>query len=325
MSNITFQKKLSIILPVYNVSQFLDDCIRSCLDQDLPEEDYEIICVNDGSTDNSLEKLNEYAKKYDNIKIITQKNTGLPGARNTGLNVAVGKYIWFIDSDDYIKKNCLKSIVDIMIEKDLDEYIFNYTGGEENYSELENLEKNPSFTHRDSCMVWMRVFSADVINKNNIRFENLKPAEDTLFTFEYGLCENPQKVLKTKDIIYYYRQRGGSITHSLNEKQRQNLMLLAEKYNDLLKKYNLSKKQIIEVKNRTGMAVAGVLFAAARYDNNLNILESLKDKGLYPYKFLWFTLIPESNFNHTISEYIKFLFPFEWYYKSVFKIFKLFK
>jgi len=104
--------KISLIIPVFNVDQYLSRCLDSCIHQDLIPDEYEIIAVNDGSTDRSLTILREYEQKYSNIKVIDKPNGGLSSARNTGLSVAIGDYIWFIDSDDWIKENSLCKIYD---------------------------------------------------------------------------------------------------------------------------------------------------------------------------------------------------------------------
>ena len=98
-------KKLSIIVPVYNVENWLSRCASSLINQDLDKSEYEIIFVNDGSTDDSFEIAKKYSESYDNIILISQENKGLSAARNAGINKANGKYIWFVDSDDWIEPN----------------------------------------------------------------------------------------------------------------------------------------------------------------------------------------------------------------------------
>ena len=95
-------KKLSIILPVYNVEKFLPDCLDSIYNQDIAEDEFEIIAVIDGSPDNSKAVLLNYSKIHKNITLIEQENSGVSVARNNGLRNATGKYIWFIDPDDLI-------------------------------------------------------------------------------------------------------------------------------------------------------------------------------------------------------------------------------
>ena len=101
--------KYSIIVPVYNVEQFLETCIESILHQNFI--DYEIIAVNDGSTDGSKEILEDYLKKTERLKVIHQRNKGLGGARNTGIQTATGDYLLLLDSDDYLEMNALETWV----------------------------------------------------------------------------------------------------------------------------------------------------------------------------------------------------------------------
>ena len=94
--------QLSIIVPVYNVQDYIERCLTSIINSDLERIQYEIIVVNDGTKDGSMLVVNDYLKKYEHIKVFEQENQGLSSARNTGMAHAVGKYIWFVDSDDYI-------------------------------------------------------------------------------------------------------------------------------------------------------------------------------------------------------------------------------
>ena len=101
---------LTIVIPVYNVEKYIEKCLLSCVHQDIPSDSYEIIVVNDGTKDNSLRIAESIATTHSNISIVSQQNKGLSAARNTGLKLAKGNYIWFIDSDDWIEDNCLSSI-----------------------------------------------------------------------------------------------------------------------------------------------------------------------------------------------------------------------
>lgn len=117
---------LSIIVPVYNVEAYLRKCVDSLLDQDLPQSDYEIILVDDGSTDNSGQLCDTIAACHNSIRVIHQQNSGLSAARNTGITAAIGKYIQFVDSDDYLNQNVLKGIVSQLEQQDLDILRINY-------------------------------------------------------------------------------------------------------------------------------------------------------------------------------------------------------
>ena len=117
---------LSLIVPVYNVEAYLQKCVESLLNQDLPVTDYEIILVDDGSKDNSGLLCDKFAQAHDNIRVIHQPNMGLSAARNTGLAEARGKYIQFVDSDDYLCPNVLGGIVHQLENQALDILRINY-------------------------------------------------------------------------------------------------------------------------------------------------------------------------------------------------------
>ena len=102
---------LSIIIPVYNVEPFVEKCIRSCEAQDASKDDYEIVVVNDGSKDNSVDVVNRVANEFENIRVLSQPNAGLSAARNTGMREAKGEYYMFVDSDDWIAENCLTKLI----------------------------------------------------------------------------------------------------------------------------------------------------------------------------------------------------------------------
>lgn len=105
-------KKLSIIIPVYNVEKYVGKCLESCLNQDIPKDEYEIIVVNDGTKDNSVQVIEKYITPENNIRLIHRKNGGLSAARNTGLMEAKGEYVWFVDSDDTITPGSIKAIME---------------------------------------------------------------------------------------------------------------------------------------------------------------------------------------------------------------------
>lgn len=116
----TYRKLLSIIVPIFNVENYLDRCLHSLLEQDIPASKYEIILINDGSTDSSYDIAKQYKEKYNNVILLTQENKGQGSARNKGIEFANGKYIMFVDSDDMLLPNVLNKILTVSEEKDLD-------------------------------------------------------------------------------------------------------------------------------------------------------------------------------------------------------------
>ena len=129
-------KKLSYIIPLYNSAQWLKKCLYSVLNQDIPESEVEIICVNDGSPDNSAELAREIAKEHPSIVVIDQENKGPSGARNNAMRHATGKYLCFVDPDDYVEPNVYGGLIKQMEEQQLDMLRFDYRVVNEYYEIL---------------------------------------------------------------------------------------------------------------------------------------------------------------------------------------------
>jgi glycosyltransferase involved in cell wall biosynthesis len=118
--------KLSIIIPVYNVEPYVERCLRSCIAQNISTDDYEIVVINDGTTDDSLSIVERIQTECPHIRIYSQENAGLSAARNKGLLLARGNYVWFVDSDDWIEKNCLSEL-SRSFDDEIECLTFNYT------------------------------------------------------------------------------------------------------------------------------------------------------------------------------------------------------
>ena len=227
---------LSIIIPVYNVSRYLSKCLDSILNQDIAYKDYEIIVVNDGSTDNSGEIAQEYANKYSNIRLISQDNQGLSGARNTGISVARGEYIQFVDSDDFLEPNMLGKLLNRVQRDKLDVQRFNYQNVNENYEVFEpNKESRPYMDYSDSicngeeflnerlgyaCYAWQFLIRTSLVKecffKEHILFEDTQWTPRILF--------KANRVSSTPTIVYNYLSRTGSITKSESLSKKKGLV-----------------------------------------------------------------------------------------------------
>lgn len=241
--------KLSIIIPVYNTAPFLSDCIGSCLSQTgvTLGEDYEIICVNDGSTDNSLAELRRL-NPYENEKIHTnctigqgienglisicgsngyiivdQENKGVSSARNNGLTYAHGDYVWFVDSDDFIAANCLKPLLDFISIKKNDGIIFDVNFVSEKALRSESIQKrglHPGIAKGETNVVWRYCIRKDFLTENNIQFDpTVSYCEDQLWQFWLFLF-NPDFSTVT-DKLYNYRNRATSAMNTHNVLSRQ--------------------------------------------------------------------------------------------------------
>lgn len=223
--------KLSIIVPVYNVADYLPKCLDSLLAQDLPQNEYEIIVVNDGSTDNSGDIAQQYADKYANITLINQSNQGLSGARNTGIKHANGEYIQFVDSDDYIEKNVLGGLMKQVEKDDLDVLRYNYhninTKGDifvpfksgKPYVDYSSIvvtgEKFLQERLGYGCYAWQFIIKTNMLTTNQCFFKNGIYFEDTQWTPRMLLLA--KRVSSTEIVVYNYLWRIGSITLPDNE------------------------------------------------------------------------------------------------------------
>ena len=213
--------KVSVIIPVYNVEKYVKKCIESVLQQNLDE--YEIIIVNDGSTDQSAKIIQDlYEKNKDIIKIITQKNKGLGGARNTGIENAKGEYLFFLDSDDYIPAGTLQRLYERVKVEDLDILIFNALMVDEKNNDLgicKGCKNNSIFslsTYPNLLSelpgAWNKIYKRSLFLENNIRYPDRVWYEDIHTTLKlYPYCK---RISSIDEVHYYYLQREDSIMKS---------------------------------------------------------------------------------------------------------------
>jgi glycosyltransferase involved in cell wall biosynthesis len=208
---------VSIIVPVYNTEEYLSKCIESLINQTY--ENIEIICVNDGSNDNSLIILKEYAQKDTRIKIINQENKGVSYSRNIGIEKATGDYILFIDSDDWYERIAIEEIIKQLQNTDYDIVYFNVICVNKNFYKKKNVTKKICIDKKrtyNNDGVHCFCFNRNFLNTYNIRFEEaLKISEDNLFQISCFI--NATKIsLLDKYLYYYLTQREGSVTQNLN-------------------------------------------------------------------------------------------------------------
>lgn len=173
------KKDISIIVPIYNSEKYLKKCIDSIINQD--KKELEIILVNDGSTDNSLDIINSY--KDDRIRVFNNNNQGIGKTRNFGIKKANGKYIMFLDSDDYLEYNACSKLYEKIKKDNLDLVIcdFNIIKGRDVLKEklisFENtsLVNNPLLINKINLSPWNKIYKTELIKNNNLKFiENLK-------------------------------------------------------------------------------------------------------------------------------------------------------
>lgn len=200
--------KVSIIVTVYNIEKYLEECIDSLINQTY--QSIEIILVNDGSTDGSLEICNKYEKVNENIKVINQKNAGLSVARNVGVYEATGKYITFVDGDDWLKKDAIRTLVWLMEENDADISSIIREGHQYSSGEIIIGDDKRMLLHlfNTQCFeVWGKLYKKELFN--SIRFPEGKIHED-LYIIPSLIAKCSKVVIYHKG-LYYYRQREESI------------------------------------------------------------------------------------------------------------------
>lgn len=200
---------ISVIVPVYNVEKYLARCLDSIIRQSF--NNLEIICVNDGSTDNSLQILKQYAKKDHRIRIIDKTNGGLSSARNAGLSIATGDFISFIDSDDWINDKCYEVCsnyfadnVDIVSFS----YVKVYSNGDRYYAK-QNLNGELTFSDgmffQQAWNVCWKIFRASFLKKHNMYFREGILYEDLEFSSRLFLAYHPTVVYIQGNFYYYYQ------------------------------------------------------------------------------------------------------------------------
>lgn len=216
--------KISVIVPVYNVENYLSRCLDSLISQTL--RDIEIICVNDGSTDKSLVILRDYAQKDSRIKVINQENTGVSVARNNALEVAIGEFIGFVDSDDWVSPDFYENLYNGAVENNAEIACSNIIKTFENKKESNFLmykKMQVSETISDKLEVaripefnyiWNRIYKREALIKNNIKFLESNLFEDALFSLKALTLLG--KMVTVKKGAYYYFDNKNSLTNNSN-------------------------------------------------------------------------------------------------------------
>ncbi len=197
--------KLSIIVPVYNSSKHLRKCLDSITNQNI--KDFEIICINDGSTDDSLNILVDYQEKNNNIVIVNQKNMGVIEARKNGLKIAKGEYIAWVDSDDFIDEKMYSKMYDLAIKNNSDIVICNYnffpnnkTNKEKWYKPINN-EKLDYSLIQHNALLWNKIVKKELLDKINA-IELLEKIGEDVYVFA---MINANKISSIDECLYNYR------------------------------------------------------------------------------------------------------------------------
>lgn len=243
---------ISVIVPVYNAEKYLRECVDSILNQTY--KNFEVILVDDGSTDGSPAICDEYAKTDERVKVIRKENGGVSSARNLGLEVANGEYICFIDSDDFVSEDYLKNLYNSITENNSDmafcKYV-NYANGKADVSReifpdapitFDSEKKRVDFTSRFLCLnnnltvsSWRILFAKSLLFK--CKFDNrINVGEDLLFLID--VIKRVQKVSFVNSIMYFYRVNENSVMHTYRKDFLNNQLLLVVALKGLLSDFD---------------------------------------------------------------------------------------
>lgn len=252
--------KLSIIIPAYNVEKYIDHCLHSVVLQDIPLHQYEIIIVDDGSNDLTPHILTDWSRRYDNIKIFTQQNSGQSLARNLALSKAVGDYIFFVDADDKIEFNTLKNLIEISENNDLDILRFNFFNSKSKtfLGEFDKLYEGIAFFEQCNSIwaPWLQLFRREYLISNRYFFKAGITSEDAELMPKVYL--NAKRCMTVNVSIYYYVYNSSSTTKERKYDikritKRINSQLEVLKSNAMLRNKFIECQGVIEIIDKTVM------------------------------------------------------------------------
>lgn len=266
---------ISIVVPVYKVEKYLEKCLYSIINQTY--KNVEIILIDDGSPDNCGKICDKYAQKDRRIKVIHKENRGVSSARNEGINISTGKYLTFIDSDDWVDENYIYSLYNQCVENDADISVCNIEDFDENTQEIiHNFEETEcNLKQEDFCkelmleryfpsVVWGKMYKKELFQE--IRFnENTKIAEDLEIIFK--LIKKSKKAnINTHKYLYHYTIRNESV--------------MSGKYNeDFEKEIQITQKILNEVENVYPNILDDAIQRYVRI-NLINVIRILKTKDI---------------------------------------------
>lgn len=305
--------KISIIVPIYKVEKYIEKCLNSLVNQTFKA--IEIICVDDCGNDNSINVVQEYAKKDSRIKIIYhEKNKGLSTVRNTGLQYCTSQFVMFCDSDDYYELDMCEKMYNCIIQNNVDLVICEITmhyftdanlkASDDDYYKLKFNKKqniNENIFQNTNVSVWNKIYKKSIINKYNITFPDGLLYEDACFFYKYLAVS--QNIYYLKEKLYNYIRRENSIMNCTFKKNNTNksidhIKILENIYNfykinSLLEKYN----------NVFSKICLDYFYIAIKYSNKINFNEIVNLTANIFKKLNFSTL----NFNNNEQKLIKLI------------------
>ena len=245
--------KITVIIPVYNVENYLERCLKSILYNTYTN--LEIICVNDGSTDNSKKILEDYSQRDKRVIVINKKNNGISSARNAGIKIATGEYIAFVDSDDWIHEKYFEYLIRGIDTADLVicNYIRSYKSGSvetDDAYRVQSISPIDVLKNKElKSYVWGKLFRHQLVDE--IRFSESEKLEDSLYNMDVLLNNKNLKINHVDIPLYYYFVRAGSLVNNIEAYSVLSLAKCFKEYYDKENEAEWKKVLAIEVIKRT--------------------------------------------------------------------------
>lgn len=292
-------KQLSVIVPIYNVETYLVQCIESLFEQGLDEDAFEVILINDGSTDQSGQLISELMCRHTNMIRIDQQNQGLSAARNVGVKQACGEYVFFLDSDDFVYPDSLKILLCKAKENDLDILRFDYwnvdeAGGKTSVSvyrdqriRFENQIGDGMFLleniYHAEFFAWLSLIKRDFLFQSHVAFEEGVYFEDIKYTITLSLSAS--RTMYVSQPAYAYRHRKTSIVNTFNRKKVEDLISISADLLDCLHRnaFGTKLEKVLKESINKQMVLAFIRMA---------------DPDLYGYRKSFFLKIKQARLFH---------------------------
>lgn len=294
------KKTLSFIIPLYNSAQWLHKCLYSVLNQNIPESELEIICINDGSPDNSADIAREIAEEHPCIIVIDQENQGPSGARNTGMRHATGKYLCFVDPDDYVEPNVYGGLIKQMEEQQLDMLRFDYQVVNEHYEIIPKRPFELKFDYTPqlmtgtqflserldiACNIWRYIYRTEIIIKNDIWCYVGDYYDDTPWLPLVLMKAERMNICNT--VVYDYLERSDSLVNAKSPRAVQRKidggLMLLEILTDQLKSItDVGVRSWYDRMISHSVVSLLTLVGVYRYANRNQYLKRLQQLKFYP-------------------------------------------
>ncbi len=289
-------KKISVIIPMYNVAEYISKCIDSVYNQDLDEEDFELVIIDDASPDESLTIAQEITKKRSNVVIVSQENKGLGGARNTGIHYSSGAYLLFLDSDDWLLPNTLKDLVDLMSRDNLDILEFAAQGVNPQGKIIYHIKNNSDLylsgyayynNVRYMNSACNKLYKRTFLLKEELFFLEKIYIED--FEFNTRCLATAKRIKATDKLISQFLQSDNSITRnadaSKKEKMISDIILVIKKTDYLYKNQSDNNEKKVFYLERLNFLVATLFYQLiknkASYNEMIELKLRLKADAIY--------------------------------------------